>query len=114
MCTLRLTDVKVAQNRPELPALQKLGQFLIDYASRQTSFELSSDVFVMLMILRPTIYILLLVLKYICFETFTPSFLAAHICGEVIFLAGGCGSQAYSRRQAIYPLPIPLFPSFKF
>ena len=35
MCTLRLTDVKVAPYRPKLPALQKLGQFLIDYASRK-------------------------------------------------------------------------------
>ena len=34
---------QVAQYRPGLPALQKLGQFLIDYASRQTSFALSTN-----------------------------------------------------------------------
>ena len=34
---------QVAQYRPDLPVLQKLGQFLIDYASRQTSFELSTN-----------------------------------------------------------------------
>jgi len=43
MCTLRLTDVKYIKISLNSPALQKLGQFLIDYASRQTSFELSTN-----------------------------------------------------------------------